>query len=109
MRVVAVSDIHIDYEENAKWFASISATDYRDDLLVLAGDVADTLSQLERCLANLAARFRRVLFVPGNHDLWVMREIGRKNSLEKFEDLRRVVHASGASMQPFHGCGVSVI
>src|SRR5882672_3949732 len=74
MRVFALSDLHIDYQVNAKWVADISAFDYRDDVLILAGDVTDKLRLLEWCLSTLARRFRKVLFVPGNHDLWVVRE-----------------------------------
>src|SRR6187549_2349136 len=101
MRVFAVSDVHIDYDVNARWVAGLSAVDYQHDVLILAGDVTDTLSLLDWCLGMLARKFKKVLFVPGNHDLWVIRESNRKNSLQKFEDVRAVVESSGASMQPF--------
>lgn len=108
MRVFAVSDIHIDYDANAKWVANLSTSDYQDDVLILAGDVTDTPSLLDWGLRTLARRFRKVLFVPGNHDLWVIRERG-KNSLQKFEEVRSVVESSGGSMQPFRAEGVSII
>lgn len=81
MRVFALSDIHVDYEVNAEWVAGISLCDYRDDVLILAGDVTATLRLLDWCLTALAVRFKKVLFVPGNHDLWVVRE-GRENTAE---------------------------
>jgi len=109
MRIFALSDIHIDYDVNAKWIADLSFVDYQHDVLILAGDVTDTLRLLDWCLSTLAKRFRKVLFVPGNHDLWVIRDGREKNSLEKFDDVREVVESSGASMQTFHERGVSII
>ncbi len=109
MRVFALSDIHIDYDVNAKWIANLSVADYQDDVLVLAGDVTDNLSLLEWCLGTLAKRFKKVLFVPGNHELWVLREDRGKSSFQKFDDVCAVVESSGASMQAFRRPGVSII
>lgn len=109
MRVFAVSDIHIDYDENAKWIANLSSDEYQDDVLILAGDVTDMRRLLDWCLGTLATRFKKVLFVPGNHDLWVIREDREKNSLQKFADVCAVVESSGASMQAFRERGLSII
>jgi predicted phosphodiesterase len=109
MRIFALSDIHIDYDINAKWIANVSAADYQDDVLILAGDVTDTLRLLEWCLGTLARRFKKVLFVPGNHDLWVIRDSRDRNSLQKFSDVAAVVESSGASMQRFRERGVSIV
>ena len=46
MRVFALSDIHIDYNANAKWIESLSVAEYKDDVLILAGDVTDIRSCL---------------------------------------------------------------
>jgi predicted phosphodiesterase len=109
MRVFALSDIHVDYGVNARWIADLSVADYQADVLILAGDVTHHLRMLERCLGTLVKRFRKVLFVPGNHDLWVIPQDSRKNSLQKFDDVCRVVESSGASMQPFRRRGMSII
>src|SRR6184192_1471948 len=109
MRVFALSDIHIDYDANARWIGALSTVDYRDDVLILAGDVTDALPLLEWCLGALTMRFKQVLFVPGNHDLWVIRENRGKNSFQKFDEVCAVVESSGASMQPFRERGVSII
>jgi 3',5'-cyclic AMP phosphodiesterase CpdA len=108
MRVFALSDLHIDYESNAKWVGGLSTADYRDDVLILAGDVTDLLRSLDWCLRSLVARFRKVLFVPGNHELWVARERFAKTSLQKFYDVAAVVEACGASMQAFRTGSVSI-
>lgn len=109
MRLFALSDVHIDFEVNAKWIASISAADYRDDVLILAGDVAYTLRLLDWCLCTLATRFKKVLFVPGNHDLWVIEESREQTSMQKFEDVSAIVESSGASMQSFSERGIAVV
>lgn len=109
MRVFTLSDIHVDYDINAKWIANLSIAEYQDDVLILAGDATDTLQLLDWCLSTLAKRFKKVLFVPGNHELWVIREDRKKNSLQKFDDVCAVVESSGASMQAFHERGVSII
>jgi len=109
MRVFALSDIHIDYDANARWVGNLSTAEYQSDVLILAGDVTDTGSLLEWCLNTLARRFKQVLFVPGNHDLWVIRDGGEKDSLQKFGEVCAAVASSGASMQAFRGPGVSII
>jgi predicted phosphodiesterase len=109
MRVFALSDIHIDYSENARWVANLSRGEYQDDVLILAGDVTDTPSLLDWCLSTLTRRFKKVMFVPGNHELWVMREDRTKNSLQKFDEVCAVVESTGASMQAFHQSGLSII
>jgi Icc-related predicted phosphoesterase len=40
MRVFAISDLHVDYADNAKWVAGLSTSQYLDDILVVAGDVS---------------------------------------------------------------------
>jgi len=109
MRLFAISDIHVDYDVNEKWVTGLSLADHQQDVLIVAGDVSDSRLLLERTLAALARRFRKVLFVPGNHDLWVLRDGPEKNSMQKFDEVGAVVEASGASMQPFRERGVSII
>ncbi len=109
MRIFAVSDIHVDYDVNAQWVANLSMVDYQDDVLILAGDVTDTRRLLEWTLGALAKRFKKVLFVPGNHDLWVIRDDREKNSFQKFDDVRAIVEECGASMDVFREPGLSII
>lgn len=108
MKVFAVSDIHVDYEANAQWIADLSAVDYRDDVLILAGDVSDSEQRLRASLRTLTNKFRQVLYVPGNHDLWVRNQPGR-SSLDKFRELSTLVSDSGASMRTFHHGSLSIV
>ncbi len=109
MRIFAVSDLHVDYDDNARWVAGLSTREFQDDLLILAGDVSDSLALLDNCLRTLARRFRQVLFVPGNHDLWVKRHDPGLTSFDKFEAVRRTARDCGVSMAPFHHGSVSIL
>lgn len=108
MRVFALSDIHIDFPGNRAWIGSLSEKDYQDDILILAGDVSHSLAHLQWCFETLVRRFHKVAYVPGNHDLWVVRE-GEKNSLEKFQAVYRLATACGVSVTPTRLGEVSVI
>ena len=108
MRVFAVSDIHIDYEENRQWFENLSEYDYRQDLLILAGDVSDSLVLLDRLFKDLRMRFREVAFVPGNHELWVHRDNGL-SSLEKLERVRGLALQHGIRTEQFQVGNVTFI
>jgi 3',5'-cyclic AMP phosphodiesterase CpdA len=65
----AVSDLHISHPENRKVLGQIRPAGPADWLLV-AGDVSERVADLEWALRLLASRFARVVWVPGNHDLW---------------------------------------
>ncbi|MET0333531.1 MAG: metallophosphoesterase [Rhizobacter sp.] len=101
MRVFAVSDLHVDYEPNALWVQQLSLADYQNDVLIVAGDLSDHPDRLQTCLEALARRFKRVFFVPGNHDLWVRRE-PELDSFGKFELVKSLAQSAGASMDVFH-------
>lgn len=99
MRVFALSDIHVDYEANANWVRGLSQQDYRDDVLILAGDITHRSSLLAWCLDAFARRFRQVLFVPGNHDLWVINEAAEWDSLRKFREVAAIAQDNGVSLR----------
>ena len=46
--------------------ASLSKTAYKDDAIILAGDVGDTFTAVKLCLRAFRAIFRRVFYVPGS-------------------------------------------
>ncbi len=103
-RIFALSDVHVDFEVNARWVSDLSRADYRNDLLILAGDITHKLPELARCLSAFVDRFAKVLFVPGNHELWVAGESSERTSLQKFADVAFVAEQSGVSMRPYlHG------
>ena len=110
MRFFAVSDLHVDYGENATWVERLSKVEYLHDVLILAGDVSDVSSRLAKCLELLVRRFWRVLFVPGNHELWMVREAGSfLHSLDKFVKTQELVLNCGALTGLFQAGEVTVV
>lgn len=85
MRIFTVSDIHIDFDKNNRWLNNLSSIDYVDDLLILAGDISDATPRTVNCFKQLRGKFKRVFFVPGNHDLWVRNEPHTYSSNKFFE------------------------
>jgi Calcineurin-like phosphoesterase len=71
MRLLAISDLHIAYQENRAYAESLAAAD-PDDWLIVAGDVGEVFADVGFVLASLANRFARVIWVPGNHELWTL-------------------------------------
>jgi len=70
MKLYAISDIHLGFALNRQAFAALS--DHRDDWLILGGDIGETREHLELALRIATPRFAKVLWVPGNHDLWTV-------------------------------------
>ncbi len=99
LRVFAISDVHTDYEENLQRLAGLPTVGFRDDALILAGDVSHNLAVLRRTFAIFLERFRHVFFVPGNHDLWVRRG-EYADSLEKLDAVLRLCESLGVYTEP---------
>ncbi len=95
MRIFAVSDVHVDYEENRRWVSGLSSQDYQHDCLIVAGDLSDDLLRLSQCLDTLVRKFYRVFFIPGNHDVWVNRS-APFCSVEKFDHVLQLANECGA-------------
>lgn len=68
MKLYAISDLHVGFEPNRQLWSTLR--DHRDDWLILAGDIGETEDHLRFTLRIAAERFGRVLWVPGNHELW---------------------------------------
>lgn len=65
----AVSDLHVGYRENRELVDSLQPG-HPDDWLVVAGDVGESTTDIIWALGTLRERFARVVWVPGNHELW---------------------------------------
>jgi predicted phosphodiesterase len=99
LRVFAISDVHTDFPENLQLLAGLSTHTYRNDALILAGDVSHDTAVLRTTLGLLLERFSQVFFVPGNHELWV-RKGEYPHSLQKFEDILRMCESLGVRTSP---------
>ena len=108
--VYAVSDIHAEYQENMQWCDALSSKDYSRDVLIVAGDVADSLEVFEEAMGKLVARFGLVFFTPGNHELWIRRDGTQgADSIEKLQKLDQACSRLGVLTTPQRvqlSCGV---
>ncbi|MFD0889358.1 metallophosphoesterase family protein [Streptosporangium algeriense] len=67
--LLAISDLHIGYRENRRIVEELRPGSPSDWLLV-AGDVSEAVADVEWTLRLLAERFAKVVWAPGNHELW---------------------------------------
>jgi predicted phosphodiesterase len=68
MRLLAISDLHLASPTNRAAVAAMPA--FPDDWLIVAGDTGERSEQQRDAFAMLTQRFAKVIWVPGNHDLW---------------------------------------
>jgi 3',5'-cyclic AMP phosphodiesterase CpdA len=70
VKLYAISDLHIANEKN--WLKIQGLSPKPKDWIVLAGDLCEKLEDFARCLEFFSARFAKVVWVPGNHELWTV-------------------------------------
>jgi 3',5'-cyclic AMP phosphodiesterase CpdA len=70
VKLYAISDLHVASSSTRRVIAAIA--EHPDDWLILAGDIGETIPHLEWTLRTLRPRFRQLVWVPGNHDLWTL-------------------------------------
>ena len=66
---MAVGDLHVEATENRR-FVELLRPGHEGDWLIVCGDVGEIMAEVERALVTLAGRFAKVIWVPGNHELW---------------------------------------
>lgn len=69
----AISDLHVVYQENREIVENLRP-DGDGDWLIVAGDVGEMFADVTWALGLLADRFAKVVWAPGNHELWTPRE-----------------------------------
>ena len=65
----AISDLHTGHTGNKPVTESLHPSS-PDDWLIVAGDVAERTDEIRWALDLLRKRFAKVIWVPGNHELW---------------------------------------
>jgi 3',5'-cyclic AMP phosphodiesterase CpdA len=70
-RLLAVSDLHVTHPENRAIVARLRP-ECDADWLIVCGDVSESLADFQWTLGLLSRRFAKVLWAPGNHDLWTL-------------------------------------
>lgn len=108
MNIYSTSDIHIDFKPNRDWLGQLSRHDYQDDVLILAGDISDSISHIANAFKQLSSVFKYVLYIPGNHDLWVKKS-ARQTSMQRFEELLSLAQSHDILTTPLHLPGISIV
>ena len=72
MNLLAIGDLHVSHSLNRNALRSL--LDRPDDWLIIAGDVGDTEEQVAHAFGVLSERFAKLIWVPGNHELWTTSE-----------------------------------
>ena len=65
----AVSDLHSSYAANRQIVDELRP-ESGDDWLIVAGDVGETFGDIEKALRLMRQRYAKVIWAPGNHELW---------------------------------------
>jgi 3',5'-cyclic AMP phosphodiesterase CpdA len=71
MSLLAISDLHVRHAENRELVQALRP-EADDDWLLVAGDVGEATTDVAWAMKLLRDRFRVVVWVPGNHELWTL-------------------------------------
>ena len=94
MKLFAISDLHISHRVNRD--ALVALPSHADDWLIVAGDVGERPEQLRFALEVLTDRFARVIWTPGNHDLWSPGDDPtRTRGQARYDELIDICHRAG--------------
>ncbi len=85
--LLATSDLHVTHRGNRDIVEHIHPR-HDDDWLIVAGDVAESNEGIEWALDLLVSRFAKVIWTPGNHELWTVgREPDARRGVARYEEL----------------------
>jgi len=68
-QLLAISDLHVVYDEN-RAIVEKMRPEGDDDWLIVAGDVGEKFHDIIWALSTLKEHFATVIWLPGNHELW---------------------------------------
>ncbi|MGO8957183.1 MAG: metallophosphoesterase family protein [Streptosporangiaceae bacterium] len=93
--LLAVSDLHVGFAQNRELVSGLSPQSPADWLIV-AGDVGEFAADIEWALGTLSERFAKVIWVPGNHELWThRREPISLRGVERYQHLVEICRRLG--------------
>jgi 3',5'-cyclic AMP phosphodiesterase CpdA len=85
--LLAVSDLHVGHAQNRPLVENLTPRSDADWLIV-AGDVGEFVADIEWALGVLSDRFAKVIWVPGNHELWTHpKDPSQLRGVERYEHL----------------------
>jgi len=92
MELFAISDLHVGFEANRNALTQLRPRP--GAALILAGDIGETPEHLEQAFDALQPRFDRLVWCPGNHELWSVGS-GALAGQAKYEQLVRLCQSRG--------------
>jgi predicted phosphodiesterase len=92
MDLFAISDLHVGFADNQRALQSVRARP--NAALVLAGDIGETTDHLADTLDTLLPRFKKLVWCPGNHELWRVGP-GDERGQAKYEKLVAICQSRG--------------
>lgn len=93
--LLATSDLHVTHSGNKEVVEGIRPQ-HDDDWLIVAGDVAESVDAIEWGLRLLAGRFAKVVWTPGNHELWtVSKDPAAARGVARYEQLVELCRGLG--------------
>jgi 3',5'-cyclic AMP phosphodiesterase CpdA len=94
-RLLAISDLHLAHQSNRDALERLG--EYPGDWIVVAGDVGERPEHLVLALQALTPRFARVIWAPGNHDLWCPPgAVDRTRGQARYDELVAICRSFGA-------------
>ncbi len=93
MKLWAISDLHVHFPANRAALARVPA--HPHDWLALGGDVGETEDHLRATLDALVPKFAKLLWVPGNHELWTRPRREGVRGVSKYERLVAICREYG--------------
>jgi len=93
VRLLSISDLHLAHAQNREALATLRH--YPEDWLIVAGDVGERPDYLRLALDTLVPRFARVVWTPGNHDLWRSEARGGTRGQDRYDELVAICRSRG--------------
>ena len=94
MKLFALADLHLGHPANREALPRLPA--HRDDWLILAGDVGETERHLQLAFDSLQPKYRQLVWVPGNHELWSVASEGiALRGVERYARMVELCRARG--------------
>ncbi|GGO90960.1 metallophosphoesterase [Wenjunlia tyrosinilytica] len=95
-KLLAISDLHVAFPENRQIVEELRP-ESDEDWLIVAGDVGEMVENVDWALGLLTKRFAKVVWTPGNHELWTpRRDPVQLRGDERYRHLVEVARGHGA-------------